>query len=53
MEKQSSISRLREKCSNTVESIFHVNQNGSTVRTEITAGITSFMTMAYILAVYR
>lgn len=51
MEKQSSISRLREKCSNTVESIFHVNQNGSTVRTEITAGITSFMTMAYILAV--
>ena len=30
---------------------FQIKQNGSTVRTEILAGITTFMTMAYILAV--
>ena len=30
---------------------FHLSENGTTVRTEILAGITTFMTMAYILAV--
>ena len=34
-----------------LEKIFRLKENGTTVRTEITAGITTFMTMAYILAV--
>ena len=29
---------------------FHVKENGSTVRTELLAGLTTFMTMAYIIA---
>lgn len=31
--------------------VFAINERGSTVRTEVIAGITTFMTMAYILAV--
>jgi adenine/guanine/hypoxanthine permease len=34
-----------------LEKIFHLKENGAVVRTEIIAGITTFMTMAYILAV--
>jgi len=34
-----------------VEQLFKLKQHGTTVRTEIMAGITTFMTMAYILAV--
>lgn len=34
-----------------LERIFHLRENGTTVKTEIMAGITTFMTMAYILAV--
>lgn len=34
-----------------LEKIFKLKQNNTTVRTEILAGITTFMTMAYILAV--
>lgn len=34
-----------------LNSYFKIEQKGSTVRTEILAGITTFMTMAYILAV--
>jgi len=34
-----------------MEKIFKLKENGTTVRTEIMAGITTFMTMAYILAV--
>lgn len=30
--------------------IFHLKDNGTTVRTEVLAGLTTFMTMAYILA---
>jgi len=33
------------------ERTFHLKENGSTFRTEVLAGITTFMTMAYILAV--
>lgn len=33
------------------EKLFKLKKNGTTVRTEIIAGITTFMTMAYILAV--
>ena len=36
---------------NFLERMFHLTQNGTTVRTELIAGITTFMTMAYILAV--
>ena len=34
-----------------VEKLFKLKENNTTVRTEILAGITTFMTMAYILAV--
>lgn len=34
-----------------LEKVFKLKENNTTVRTEITAGITTFMTMAYILAV--
>ena len=33
-----------------MEKIFRLQQNGTTVRTEILAGLTTFMTMAYIIA---
>jgi len=34
-----------------VEKLFHLKQHGTTVRREIFAGLTTFLTMAYILAV--
>ena len=34
-----------------LEKVFKLKQNGTTIKTEIVAGITTFMTMAYILAV--
>jgi adenine/guanine/hypoxanthine permease len=34
-----------------LEKIFHLKEKGAVVRTEVLAGITTFMTMAYILAV--
>lgn len=34
-----------------LERLFKISQNNSTVKTEITGGLTTFMTMAYILAV--
>ena len=37
--------------SETLEKLFHLKENGTTVRTEMVAGLTTFMTMAYILAV--
>jgi len=33
-----------------MEQLFKLKQNGTTVRTEIVAGLTTFMTMAYIIA---
>ncbi len=33
-----------------MEKLFKIRENGSTVRTEIVAGLTTFMTMAYIIA---
>ncbi|MBQ7491358.1 MAG: NCS2 family permease [Clostridia bacterium] len=33
-----------------MEKLFHLKKNGTTVRTEILAGLTTFMTMAYIIA---
>ena len=34
-----------------LEKFFKLKENGTTVRTEVVAGVTTFMTMAYILAV--
>ena len=34
-----------------LDKIFHLKENHTDVKTEIMAGITTFMTMAYILAV--
>ena len=36
---------------NFLEGIFHVSDSGSTIRTEILAGLTTFMTMSYIIFV--
>ena len=33
-----------------MEKLFHLKENGSSVKTEIIAGLTTFMTMAYIIA---
>ena len=33
-----------------MEKLFKLKENGTTVRTEIVAGLTTFMTMAYIIA---
>ena len=33
-----------------MEKLFKLKQNGTTVKTEIVAGLTTFMTMAYIIA---
>jgi len=35
----------------TLESLFHLSENNTTARTEIMAGITTFLTMAYIIVV--
>ena len=34
-----------------LENVFHLKENRTTVQTELLAGLTTFMTMAYILAV--
>ena len=34
-----------------LEHIFHLKENHTDVKTELMAGVTTFMTMAYILAV--
>ena len=34
-----------------LDRIFHLKENHTDVKTEVMAGVTSFMTMAYILAV--
>lgn len=34
-----------------MEKLFHLKENGTTVKTEVMAGITTFLAMAYILAV--
>lgn len=34
-----------------LERLFHLRENGTTARTELEAGLTTFLTMAYILAV--
>ena len=36
---------------NMLENLFHLRKNGTTVQTEMLSGLTTFMTMAYILAV--
>src|SRR5687768_13842781 len=36
---------------NSIERLFHLRQNGTTVRTEVIAGTTTFLTMAYIIFV--
>lgn len=42
---------IRENEKKMLDKIFKLKQNNTNVKTEITAGITTFMTMAYILAV--
>ena len=41
---------LDKRKGKTMEKIFKLKENGTTVRTEILAGLTTFMTMAYIIA---
>ncbi len=42
---------IMEQNSGFLEKLFHLSENKTSVRTEVMAGITTFMTMAYILAV--
>ena len=35
-----------------MEKFFHLKENHTDAKTEVMAGITTFMTMAYIIAVY-
>lgn len=42
---------MQNSKSSLVERLFHLDQNHTTVRTEIAAGVTNFMTMAYIIIV--
>ena len=41
---------LKEKRGNPMENLFRLRENGTNVRTELLAGLTTFMTMAYIIA---
>ena len=41
---------MREERKDSMEKQFRLRENGTTVRTEILAGLTTFMTMAYIIA---
>lgn len=43
--------RVGERGFNMLEKLFKLKENNTTVKTEVMAGITTFMTMAYILAV--
>ena len=43
--------QTREEEENMLEKLFHLKENKTTVKTEVTAGITSFFTMAYIIFV--
>ena len=45
------ITNLSNDKNNFLEKIFKLSENNTNVKTEVTAGITTFMTMAYILAV--
>lgn len=45
------VSPDKRKATYMLEKLFKLKQNNTNVKTEITAGITTFMTMAYILAV--
>ena len=42
---------MREEEENMLEKLFHLKENKTTVKTEVTAGLTSFFTMAYIIFV--
>lgn len=43
--------QLKTLSTGKLDRLFHLTENGTDVKTEIIAGITTFMTMAYILAV--
>ena len=45
------ITNLSNDKNNFLEKIFKLSENNTNVKTEVTAGITTFMTMAYILVV--
>ena len=44
---------IREGGNQMLEKFFKLKENGTDTKTEILAGITTFMTMAYILDVYK
>ncbi len=49
-QKQNEKSGTTEVPSSGLDKVFKLKQNGTTVRTEVIAGLTTFMTMAYIIA---
>ena len=46
-----SLAPSEEKATGVLSRLFKLKENNTSVRTEIVAGITTFMTMAYIIAV--
>ena len=46
----SDIVEERKKMKKQLDKIFHLSDNNTNIRTELVAGITTFMTMSYILA---
>ena len=43
--------RNKEEEEKSMEKFFHLKENGTTVSTEITAGLTTFFAMSYIIVV--
>ena len=42
--------KLKRKVDTMLEKVFKLSENKTTVKTEVVAGLTTFMTMAYIIA---
>ena len=42
--------KLKRKVDTMLEKVFKLSENKTTVKTEVVAGLTTFMTMAYILS---
>ena len=45
--------KLKRKVDTMLEKVFKLSENKTTVKTEVVAGLTTFMTMAYIIALNR
>ena len=44
--------KIMNQLNEALDSFFHLKERGTTVRTELVAGATSFMTLAFLIAVH-